>query len=131
MPAQDKAGSGKRQEIPGGWIKAARSIRHHSMLRTAMRKGVWFDLLLRVADEPKRVILRTQFVDLEAGQCAVFMSEWAKTLKITPRQLKRIMESWRSQGAVSFGRVPGKAYSLITIKDYRFDQASPSRAGEV
>lgn len=130
MPSKDKAGSGKRQEIPGGWIKAARSIRHHPMLQSAIRKGVWLDLLLMAAHEPTRVSFRGRIVDLQPGQCAVVMSEWAKELGLTPRQLDRIMVSWRSESAVRVGHGPGKAYSLITIENYSVYQSQADRIGE-
>ena len=100
------------------------------MLQSAVRKGVWLDVLLMAAHRPARVSLRGRAVDLQPGQCAVVMADWAKTLGLTPRQLERIVDSFVSESAVSKCHGPGKAYTLLTIEKYSAYQSSCEVGGE-
>jgi hypothetical protein len=113
-----------------GWIKAHRQMRESPMLQSAVRKGVWLDLLLMAAHQPTRVSLRGRVVDLDPGQCAIVMGDWAKTLGLTPRQLERIMDSFVSENGVSRRAGPGKAYTLITITKYSQFQSLRESRGE-
>ena len=113
----------------GGWVKAYRSARKHKMLHSAVRKGLWFDLLLMAAHEPTRIIMRGRTVDLQPGQCAVVIADWAKENSLTPRQVERIVDSFVLENAVSKSYAPGKAFTIITLCNYEKYQSRPEDRG--
>lgn len=116
--------------MSGGWIKAHRAMLDHPMLQSAIRKGVWLDLLLRAAHEETTVKLRGRIVRLQPGECALVVADWARELGLTRRQIDRIVDSFVSEGGVSKRNEGGNGWTVLTLCKYAEYQALAKGRGE-
>jgi hypothetical protein len=112
-----------------GWIKLhRRALDCPELHGNSKARSVWFEMMLRAAHEPCRVVWRGLSVDLRRGELVASMREMADQCGVSYQELRTVCMAFKKAGMALFNAEAKSQATRVTLCNFDIYQSADDSA---